>query len=83
MDQITGYFASVGGYLGVGGSMVVVGIALLVAARKAPEENRRMLRIIGWPLLGCGGCLVVIPIIVIAALIALGLMMLTCGTAGC
>lgn len=83
MAQIVDFFSSIGAYLGTGGAMLVAGIVLLITARRAEPENRKVMKWIGWPLIGCGGCLVVVPIIIILAIVGLGLMMLSCEVPGC
>jgi hypothetical protein len=73
MDQIAEFFDMIGATLGLGGAMIVGGVILLVVSRSAQPENRRVLKWIGWPVLGCGGCLVAVPLVMISGLILLGL----------
>lgn len=75
MEAFNDFFLQVGGSLGVGGVMLIAGIVLLVMSRKAEPQNQATMKWIGWPLVGCGGCLVVLPLIIIIAVLGLGVML--------
>lgn len=74
MEAFSDFVATIGGSLGLGGVMLVAGVILLVISRNAEPQNRPVMKWIGWPLVGCGGCLVVLPLIIIIAVLGLGVM---------
>jgi len=76
MDGLYDYLDSFWLIVGGGAALVVTGIVLLVVARDNEPEQRRTLKWIGWPMVGCGGCLLSIPLAMVGALILLGLTIL-------
>ena len=76
MDDFYDYLDSFWFIVGGGGALIVIGIVLLIVSRDKEPDQRRTLKWIGWPMVGCGGCLLAVPLVMVAGLILLGLTIL-------
>ena len=85
MDTILETLWSMKGYMIVGAVLLVAGSIVLWSGRKLDHPSRRTTKWIGFPLLGCGGCLLVYPLTLMAGgvLMVLGLVAVCERIAGC
>jgi len=72
VDQLGDVIWQMRGYAFVGAVILGAGLAVLLAGRAAGAESARTIRWISWPLLGCGGCLIALPLFVVFSLLVMG-----------
>jgi len=83
--RLIDFFWDLRGYFFFGAVLFLSGVVITVASRRAGPESFKAARWFSFPLLGCGGCLLIYPLIAVMGVVVFGVgaMYLCANTQGC
>jgi hypothetical protein len=67
MDIILDFLWSLKGYFYVGGTLILISTVLLILGIKFIPDGKKVFRVIFGPLIGCGGCIFMVPFFMVFA----------------
>jgi hypothetical protein len=73
MEVVLDFLWSLKGYFYVGGTLVLISTVLLILGIKFIPEGKKVFWIIFGPLIGCGGCIFVVPFFMVFGALVLGM----------